>query len=167
MFIFHIQSYCSDVTKRPKTRPDSYDTDTDTEDDYSESLAQPQGKRNTDKSLYWISQKAQTCPLCHRKRKGRMVSHFTADHKNSEVFVSRISPKMVDLLNGKRSVKTDKLHRGGTRNRSENIIRTMCVFCEEEKNFPASYWNDHIRSHTGTVSHSRSFACSDCIFRFL
>lgn len=142
IYFYYIQLQCLEVTRRPKKRATLYGTDT--EDNYSESMMPPRGLRNTDKSLYWISQKAQVCPLCRKRCKGRMVSHFSTDHKGSEVFVARISPKMVDLVNnGKRSFKTEKRYHNST-------IHTMCVFCEDEKNFPPSYWVDHMRSHSGT-----------------
>lgn len=117
----------------------------------------PQGLRNTDKSLYWSSAKAQTCPLCNKRCTGRMVSHFATHHKESEVFVSRISPKMVDLVDGKRSIKTDNRSQGTTRPRWQDIIQTMCVFCEDVKIFHPNYWIDHIRSHTGTIILTRLY----------
>lgn len=86
-----------------------------------------------------------------------MVLHFKSDHKNSEVFVSRISQKMVDdIKNGKLSLKKDK--RSYNKSRSNSTIQTVCVFCEQEKNFPINYWVDHIRSHTGEFGNS----CSVC-----
>lgn len=102
-------------------------------------------KRNTDKTLYLCSEKAKTCPLC-RKRMKFMVSHFKTQHPNDEVFVSRISSKMVDFIapqnENERTFIRDRKH-------NANYIQTMCIFCEDTKIFMPNYWIDHMASHTG------------------
>lgn len=35
-------------------------------------------------------------------------------------------------------------------------LRTMCIFCEETKDFSSDYWVEHIRGHTGEY-------CNQCI----
>lgn len=127
------------VNRRSKKIANLIQTDAFTDDDYSELLLpQPERPklRNTDKSMYLCSRKK--CPLCHKYYR-RIVPHFKSQHKESEVFFSRISPKMVEYIkNGKRSFIQSSAS-------SNHSLQTLCVFCEEEKNFPVHYWTDHVR----------------------
>lgn len=87
--------------------------------------------RNTDKSLYLRSEKAKRCPLCHRYYKRHIVAHFKSYHKDSEVFPARISPPMAELVkNNQRSYIKDENWK-----KSQLHLQTLCLFCEEEKNF--------------------------------
>lgn len=104
-------------------------------------------KRNTDKSLYLRSEKAKTCPLCGRYYTQRMVHHFKSCHKQSEVFVSRISSEMAELVEKGQHSKCIVVKR---ENNGQTLqLEMLCLFCEEVKNFPPPYWIDHIHSHTG------------------
>lgn len=64
-------------------------------------------------------------------------------HSDREVFVSRISPKMVDLIKNA-PIKAVKYLR-----QSNQYVRITCIFCEEEKQFSGYHWITHIRGHTG------------------
>lgn len=102
--------------------------------------------QNNDKSLYLCSEKAKTCPLCKKRYSRIMVPHFISQHPNDEVFVSRISPQMVDYIapenvDHRTFIKFVKNH--------SVQLQTVCIFCETMKSFPADYWPDHYRSHTG------------------
>lgn len=100
-------------------------------------------QKNTDKSLYLNSEKAKVCPFCKRTYK-KMVSHMKTNHDEYEVFVSRISQEMADkVIHG--TVRAIKHIKG----KSLQYIKSLCLFCEEEKDFMPNYWNTHIRSHTG------------------
>lgn len=113
--------------------------------------------KNTDKSMYLCGENGQFCPFCQKHYK-RLVNHFKRDHPNSEVFCSRISPKMIeDTTNGK-NVFT-KFFKG-----TAQYLRAICIFCEEQKEFTPYYWIDHIRSHTGEYG-NRCMVCSElCCF---
>lgn len=160
--IYFLMQYLDyeEVDKRSKKFANLTDTDVDSDDDYSELLVPEPDRsklRNTDKSLYFRSRKAEKCPLCH-KHYHFMVSHFKSQHKKSEVFVSRISPKMVEYINNdKRSYVKSKTSRS-------RGLQTLCVFCEEEKNFPVHYWVDHQRSHTGEYGNYCSICNKRCSF---
>lgn len=105
--------------------------------------------RNTDKSLYLISPKAKMCAICDRKYI-RIVSHMKTKHKDSEVFVSRISPKMADMVTHEK-IKFIKYPKDV--NKSILHLKADCVFCEESRGFPPHYWSDHLRSHTGEYAY--------------
>lgn len=100
------------------------------------------GPRNIDKSLYLSSDSAKTCPLCGVCYV-RMVSHFKTMHSNSEIFVSRISPQMVDQLDNSTLSYIKYAKQTG------KYLQATCIFCEKERNFSGYYWTDHIRSHSG------------------
>lgn len=118
-------------------------------------------KRNIDKTLYLCSEKAKTCPLCRKTYKRHMVHHFKTKHPNDEVYVSRISSKMVDYIapeneNRRTFNKCIKYH--------YEHLEAVCVFCEEEKIFDANYWIDHMRSHTG--EYKNYCACCETLVCF-
>lgn len=102
-------------------------------------------KRNIDKTLYLCSEKARYCPLC-RKRYTRMVHHFKTVHPDEEVYVSRISPRMVDFISPEN--ENERTFIKYMKHNSE-LMQTVCIFCEDSKSFSAHYWIDHMRSHTG------------------
>lgn len=75
-----------------------------------------------------------------------MVYHFKACHPNDEIFISRISPKMVDYIapqneSQRKFIKFLK--------RKGEHLQSMCIFCEEIKTFSAYYWIVHMAGHTG------------------
>lgn len=111
--------------------------------------------KNTDKSLYLLSEKAKFCLLCG-KAYNRMVPHIKSQHANTEVFVSRISPKMAAI------VKQDGYNVFGAiqywKRQSVLNLKTTCIFCEETKDFLSTYWEAHIRTHTGEYT-NECFIC--------
>lgn len=117
-------------------------------------------KRNTDKTLYLCSEKAKYCPLCRKRYAKRMVNHMKTQHPNSEVFVSRISPRMVDFIapeneNERKFIKYVK---------HAELLHAMCIFCEDEKSFSPHYWIDHVRSHTGEYGNACELCGKICSF---
>lgn len=73
-----------------------------------------------------------------------MVSHFKVEHPNDEVYMSRISPKMVDLIASPSRRVFTRINKGNSTH-----LQTICIFCEKMKTFPPHYFVAHIRSHTG------------------
>ncbi|XP_055311887.1 uncharacterized protein LOC129574228 isoform X2 [Sitodiplosis mosellana] len=113
--------------------------------------------KNTDKLLYLKSDKAKVCPICVKPYM-RMVFHMKSHHVNYEVYVSRVSAKMVAKIranDGKMPVTKYM------RPNSAQYLKALCLFCEEEKDFMPQYWNDHIRSHTGEYGRE----CDLCLNR--
>lgn len=108
-------------------------------------LVELPSNRNTDKTLYLCSQQAKTCPLCKRFYRF-MVPHFKAQHPNDEVYVSRISPKMVEYIAPQNA--HERTFARYSKNHSAHLT-CMCIFCEEMKSFSSHYYVDHMRSHTG------------------
>lgn len=72
-----------------------------------------------------------------------MVYHLKSSHPDSEVYVSRVSPQMNDLIR-KSSFTAIKFKK-----KNNLYLRFTCVFCEKEIDYSAYHWADHIRTHTG------------------
>lgn len=98
--------------------------------------------KNIDKDLFQNSAKAKVCPICNGKY-ARMVPHFKSAHEEFEVFVSRISPEMCEMMKNAQ-VKAARYMKVGA-----HYMRATCAFCEKEKNFSSYYWITHVRGHTG------------------
>lgn len=109
---------------------------------------------NIDKTRYLRSEIAKFCPFCE-KNYIRMVPHFKSAHPKSEVFVSRISPKMVEML----TQNTQSFTKHPTKFK---YVKTVCIFCEEEKEFSCNYWMNHYRSHTGEYAYKCVICDKEC-----
>lgn len=72
-----------------------------------------------------------------------MVPHFKLVHENDEVFVSRISQKMVDRI------KKNELTFVKYKRKTVMCMTATCVFCDGDIEHVSSYWPTHIRMHTG------------------
>lgn len=83
--------------------------------------------------------------LCNRKYV-RIVSHYKTVHIDSEVYASRLSPHMFEVLR-RRSASIVGFNRYSTL-----YLEAICPFCETKKAFTTQYWVQHIRSHTGEYS---------------
>lgn len=119
-----------------------------------ESWKQNTVPKNTDKTLYLSGDKAKICSICGG-RYARMVSHFKNVHPDCEVFVSRISPRMVANVDTLASTFIKYSDNG-------HYLRAMCVFCEDKRDFSIYYWMDHIRSHTGEYANICTL-CQKCV----
>lgn len=98
---------------------------------------------NTNKNLYFASKHANKCQICSESP-ARIVNHYKRSHETSEIYVSRISPKMAEKArNGQNYAKLDV----------KSKLKALCYFCEDKKEFPAHYWGDHYRSHTGEYAY--------------
>lgn len=105
--------------------------------------------KNVDKSIYLGNDKS--CPLCKKKCK-KMVSHFKRYHASHEVFFSRISSQSVEYISNK-----DRSFVKYFNGRFQKL-KTICVFCGDEKDFGVESWVDHIRGHTGEYAYN----CDQC-----
>lgn len=107
--------------------------------------------KNTNPNLCLSNPQSQICVLCQKSYK-RTVYHYKTSHEHSEVFVSRLSPRMAEAArNGSISVKRCAKY-------SMKYLKTVCLFCEIEKEFSLYYWTQHIRSHTGEYANE----CLNC-----
>lgn len=84
-----------------------------------------------------------------------MVHHFKTQHPNEEVFVSRISPKMVDFVAPQNESERIYIKYVGLR---EEYLITECIFCEKTQRFNANYWMLHMTNHLGEYS----YMCEVC-----
>lgn len=84
-----------------------------------------------------------------------MVHHMRTVHPEHEVFVSRLSNRMV------RKAEDGIPAMRYTKGKSMQYVHALCLFCEQERHFMPHYWDDHIRSHTGEYGHE----CFMCIKR--
>lgn len=109
---------------------------------------------NTDKNRYYNSESAKTCHICQKKYASRIVSHYKRDHPESEVFVSRLSQKMVDrvLACANITVYEDQ------KSYPDPIVGSHCYFCDSPKLFQSYYWQRHYTTHTGEYM----YECYEC-----
>lgn len=87
------------------------------------------------------------CPICGVGYK-RMVNHFKKCHADMEVFVSRISPDMAERMKSGNLFSARRYTRDDLKI-PQMHLKTMCLFCEQPKDFFIQYWVDHTRTHTG------------------
>lgn len=78
-----------------------------------------------------------------------MVPHLKGAHENQEIFESRFSPKMVEMI---RVCPNPTVL--NTTNRGK-YMTAMFLFCGESEDFSVQYWIHHIRNHTGEYANSR------------
>lgn len=112
----------------------------------------PLTRKNTDKDMYFGNKKTQHCVVCDKIYKRHIVHHYKMKHADIENFASRLSNEMAILArNGNQRVERHL-------KRSLKYIKTICFFCEQEKDFSTYYWSNHIRSHTGEYANQ----CLNC-----
>lgn len=77
-----------------------------------------------------------------------LINHYRIAHPDSDVFISRPSPRMVErmLSNSECSIFKD------------GKISGFCFFCEKTKTMTEMEWRSHLLSHTGELE----FYCSEC-----
>lgn len=105
--------------------------------------------KNIDKNMQFINEDCRKkCMLCQKTTNPALaVAHYVNDHPDSEVFVSRLSSKMVDLCcSGNLKISTFP----GTQ---------FCVFCEKDYEKPIKY---HLIEHLSTHTGEYSCECSLC-----
>lgn len=87
------------------------------------------------------------CLLCGCSDKN-LANHYARKHPDTEVFISRLSPKMATRL---RSQQVDFLHIDGK-------IHGFCFFCEDVKKMKIDSWKKHLLDHTG----EQLYYCDGC-----
>lgn len=104
--------------------------------------------KNTDPNVHCQNPLYKTkCVLCNTED-DCMVRHYTSVHPESDVFISRPSPAMVEriyLRNGCTMVKEGK-------------INGFCYFCGKSSSISEVEWKQHLLSHTGELE----FYCTEC-----
>lgn len=95
---------------------------------------------------------ASFCVLCN-KQQANLAYHYTNSHRNAEVYVSRISPKMKELIR-RQWFTTKPMTKPRTKGDGDHILQAVCPFCEDSLQMQKSKWWLHLKSHTGEVSHN-------------
>lgn len=105
--------------------------------------------RNTDSNIHCQNPIYQTkCVLC-KQIDTSMVKHYTKNHPQSEVFISRLSPAMVERIKSRNN--SSMLYKNGE-------ITGFCYFCEKPLSMDKTEWKQHLLSHTGECD----FSCTVC-----
>lgn len=87
---------------------------------------------------------------------GHLVKHYLYQHPNYEVFQSRVTPQVADLLRNTAAVhKCQKVKT----ERSRNGYKQMCYYCNEIKSLERWHWIDHLAEHSGYFKY-RCVHCS-------
>lgn len=110
---------------------------------------------NDKKTVHCNSNYSSNCALCSFNGSA-IVDHYVYDHKTYEVFVSRVSPKMADIIRSDLFVTSGTLVTVGDNN--EEKIRFKCYFCLAPKELGHAEWTDHLSSHTGEYR----YRCTSC-----
>lgn len=100
-------------------------------------------EKNTNKEMYAANEAFHTaCQLCNARLQNAsaLVRHCVAQHSASEMYLSRLSDKMITNA----SICLPK-----TRSTNSKGTYAFCVFCEDYKRIQRSRWVEHLTSHTG------------------
>lgn len=101
--------------------------------------------KNTNIQMYTASPKFnKSCVICKIDVKHELLSyHYVREHPDSEVYISRISPKMMKIgSDGKETVE----HVPSSK---RTLLKALCLFCEANKAFQRDYWLIHYATHMG------------------
>lgn len=113
-------------------------------------LAKPAHLKNTNRKMHAKNELYRTlCQLCNLNER-YLVNHYVNQHPDSEVFISRPSPKMAKQLRLQK--EQFDIARGK--------ISGFCYFCEDTKCMYKHKWGVHILSHTGEKE--KMFHCKKC-----
>lgn len=108
--------------------------------------------QNTEPNMYATNSLYRSlCVLCSKK-KNNIVAHYVRDHPAEEVFISRPTPKMAQII--RKSIISFQSEGGK--------LTGNCVFCEETKTFQKNGWAQHLLTHTG----EKTFFCTICNSKF-
>ncbi|XP_055632086.1 uncharacterized protein LOC129771950 isoform X2 [Toxorhynchites rutilus septentrionalis] len=109
---------------------------------------------NDKKTVHFNSNYASNCALCSFNGSA-IVNHYVYDHKQYEVFVSRVSPKMAEIIRADPFLTNGTLANEESGNESINF---KCFFCLASKELTRSEWCKHLASHTGEYR----YRCTSC-----
>lgn len=104
--------------------------------------------KNTNRQMYYSNTLYQKlCTLCNKTER-YLVAHYSKQHPQYEVVVSRLSPVMADAIRDQ-SEQFQMIH---------SKITGICYFCEEVKTMIKNGWDRHILTHTGEPQ----YICNRC-----
>ncbi|XP_058827439.1 uncharacterized protein LOC131687373 [Topomyia yanbarensis] len=109
---------------------------------------------NDKKQVHYNSNYSSNCALCSFNGSA-IVDHYVYEHKQYEVFVSRVSPKMADIIRTDPFLTNGLLLNEGT---DDVKIRFKCFFCLSTQELSRADWTAHLTSHTGEYR----YRCTSC-----
>lgn len=109
---------------------------------------------NDKRTVHFNSSFGSNCALCSFNGSA-IVDHYVYEHKQYEVFVSRVSPRIAEIIHNE-----PFLTNGLLLNEGDMIekIRFKCYFCLLTKELNRSEWIQHMTSHTGEYR----YRCTSC-----
>ncbi|XP_031631945.1 uncharacterized protein LOC116346154 [Contarinia nasturtii] len=110
--------------------------------------AQQIERKNTNLNMYIKNPFYETlCIYCNTHHK-YLVAHYVKNHRDHEVPISRLSPKLSQRLRA----QTDNFQM------ESNKIEGFCFFCDRTRSMPKGHWASHFTLHTG----ENLFTCVTC-----
>ncbi|XP_058456553.1 uncharacterized protein LOC131433950 [Malaya genurostris] len=109
---------------------------------------------NDKKQVHFNSNYSSNCALCSFNGSA-IVDHYVYEHKQYEVFVSRVSPKMADIIRADPFLTNGLLLNEGT---DDVKIRFKCFLCLTTQELSRAGWVEHLASHTGEYR----YRCTSC-----
>lgn len=95
------------------------------------------------------------CMICQFETARSLVLHYVNEHRDAEVYVSRLASDVAaQLMNPRNKLKKAIID---TR-KDEMRFRQLCYFCKKEKIFSHQVWLTHIGTHTGEYQ----YECKKC-----
>lgn len=112
--------------------------------------------RNTNIKLFPMHKDFKNrCMICEIETARSLVLHYVNEHRDAEVYVSRLASDIAaQLMNPRNKLKKAIID---TR-KDEMRFRQLCYFCKKEKIFTYQVWLTHIGTHTGEYQ----FECKKC-----
>ncbi|XP_065089427.1 uncharacterized protein LOC135710518 isoform X2 [Ochlerotatus camptorhynchus] len=109
---------------------------------------------NDKTAVHYNSSYSSNCGLCSFNGSA-IVDHYVYEHKQYEVFVSRVSPKMADIIRADLFLTNGTVTNEGG---EDEKIRFKCYFCLTWKELSRSGWIEHVAAHTGEYR----YRCTSC-----
>lgn len=95
------------------------------------------------------------CVICEYETARSLVLHYVNEHRDAEVYVSRLASDIAaQLMNPRNKLKKAIVDK----RKDEMRFRQLCYFCKKEKIFTYQVWLTHIGTHTGEYQ----FECKKC-----
>lgn len=118
--------------------------------------------RNNNPEWHSVSKNARTeCKICNSQFSSwqTTVRHYVNKHPNDEVFLSRVSPSIAELLRDPTTIHQSRKNSGCHSCKYTQI----CYFCDKSLCFDKNDWVNHIARHTGYFR----YECTRCSIKFM
>ncbi|XP_062554397.1 uncharacterized protein LOC134219625 isoform X2 [Armigeres subalbatus] len=109
---------------------------------------------NDKNAVHYNSNYSSNCAICSFNGSA-IVDHYVYEHKQYEVFVSRVSPKMADIIRADLFLTNGSVINEGS---EDEKVRFKCYFCLTLKELSRAGWIAHMAAHTGEYR----YRCTSC-----